>query len=122
MVLILIGFLALITPLTPGSWLIFIGLGMIGIRLLLAKRIKKWMFGQRGADPRYAKRRKEIEESKEKIMALFDVQKEITNDDVEKLLGVSHATATNYLDELEKMGSIAQHGVSGRGVFYTRNN
>ena len=30
--LILVGFLALVTPLTPGSWLIFVGLELIGIR------------------------------------------------------------------------------------------
>jgi len=29
--LIFIGFLALITPLTPGSWLIFVGLEFIGL-------------------------------------------------------------------------------------------
>ncbi len=33
-VLILLGLLALVTPLTPGSWLIFIGLELIGIRFM----------------------------------------------------------------------------------------
>jgi hypothetical protein len=33
--LIIIGFLALITPFTPGSWLIFVGLGLLGIELAL---------------------------------------------------------------------------------------
>jgi uncharacterized protein YqgC (DUF456 family) len=32
-ILIIIGFLALITPLTPGSWLIFVGLGLLGIQV-----------------------------------------------------------------------------------------
>lgn len=31
--LILLGILALLTPFTPGSWLIFVGLGMLGIRV-----------------------------------------------------------------------------------------
>jgi len=32
-VLIVIGVLALLTPFTPGSWLAFVGLGMLGIRI-----------------------------------------------------------------------------------------
>ena len=35
---IVVGFLALITPLTPGSWLILVGLELLGIRLLLRGR------------------------------------------------------------------------------------
>ncbi|TSC81755.1 MAG: Uncharacterized protein G01um101420_860 [Parcubacteria group bacterium Gr01-1014_20] len=41
-ILIALGFLALITPLTPGSWLIFVGLGFLGIRLTIWDRIKSW--------------------------------------------------------------------------------
>jgi len=43
----------------------------------------------------------------------------ITNNDVEKLLGVSDATATRYLDKLEKEGKIWQEGKTGRFVYYT---
>ena len=43
----------------------------------------------------------------------------IQNNDVEKLAGVSNATAERYLDELEKEGKLTQHGVIGQGVFYT---
>ncbi|HWQ99665.1 MAG TPA: hypothetical protein VN397_02345 [Candidatus Methylomirabilis sp.] len=32
--LILLGLLALVTPLTPGSWLVFIGLELVGIRFM----------------------------------------------------------------------------------------
>jgi peptide-methionine (S)-S-oxide reductase len=45
-VLVFVGLLALITPLTPGSWLIFVGLELLGIDLLLWDRIKKW-FGKK---------------------------------------------------------------------------
>ncbi len=38
--LILIGFFALITPFTPGSWLIFIGLGMFGLNIVFWNKIK----------------------------------------------------------------------------------
>jgi uncharacterized protein YqgC (DUF456 family) len=35
---IIVGFLALITPLTPGSWLILVGFELLGIRMLLRGR------------------------------------------------------------------------------------
>ena len=44
--LIVIGLLALITPLTPGSWLIIVGLEVFGIRLAAAEKIKAW-FGKK---------------------------------------------------------------------------
>lgn len=40
-VLIVYGLLALATPFTPGSWLIFIGLELIGIRLVWKEKIQK---------------------------------------------------------------------------------
>ncbi len=61
-------------------------------------------------------------EAKDKILKLFSAKTEITNDDVQKLLGVSDATATNYLDELEQEGIITQIGKEGRGVKYTKKN
>ncbi|MDD5068759.1 MAG: PGPGW domain-containing protein [Candidatus Pacebacteria bacterium] len=42
-ILIIVGLLALFTPLTPGSWLIPIGLELIGIDLLFYKKIKEWL-------------------------------------------------------------------------------
>ena len=59
------------------------------------------------------------EQAKQKILALFQQQDQITNNDVENLLGVSDATATNYLDELEQEGLLIQKGKTGRNVFYT---
>lgn len=38
-ILILIGLAALITPLTPGSWLIIIGMELLGARILLSDRL-----------------------------------------------------------------------------------
>ena len=55
-----------------------------------------------------------------KVMTLFVKQTEITNDEVEKLLHVSDATATQYLAELEKRGKIQQVGTTGRGVKYIK--
>jgi hypothetical protein len=55
-----------------------------------------------------------------KIMPLFVKKNSITNDDVEKLLHVSDATATRYLSELEKQGKITQTGKTGHAVTYTK--
>jgi hypothetical protein len=41
-ILIGIGLLALVTPFTPGSWLIFVGLGFLGFRILFLDKIKAW--------------------------------------------------------------------------------
>lgn len=60
------------------------------------------------------------EENKEKILLVLgnSNEKKIQNNDVEKLLGVSDATAERYLDELEKEGKLIQRGKAGQGVFY----
>lgn len=55
----------------------------------------------------------------EKIMNLYLKKQSINNDDVEKLLHVSDATATRYLDQLEREGKIQKQG-SGKYVSYSR--
>lgn len=64
--------------------------------------------------------RERKQKSLEKIIDLFGKTDQIKNNDVEDLLDVSDATATNYLDELQRQGRIIQHGESGRGVYYTK--
>jgi uncharacterized protein YqgC (DUF456 family) len=40
---LILGFLALVTPLTPGAWLMFIGLELLGLNFLIPKPIRdKW--------------------------------------------------------------------------------
>ena len=56
----------------------------------------------------------------DRIMTLFLKQSKITNDEVEKLLRVSDATASRYLSQLEKEEKITQHGKTGAGVSYSR--
>lgn len=41
-----LGLLALVTPLTPGSWLVFVGLEFIGIRLALWHKLVDWWQGR----------------------------------------------------------------------------
>ncbi|MFC1730654.1 winged helix-turn-helix domain-containing protein [candidate division KSB1 bacterium] len=43
----------------------------------------------------------------------------LTNDEAQKLLGVSDSTITTYFDELEEEGEVVQVGETGRGVYYT---
>jgi len=43
---------------------------------------------------------------------------EISNNDVEKALGVSDATAERYLNDLERRGHLVQVGRAGRNVMY----
>jgi predicted HTH transcriptional regulator len=87
-------------------------IAVIGIIIgyLLARRQKEGLiFGQ-------AKRK---QENKQKILDFLQENRKIQNNDVEKLSGVSNATAERYLNELEKAGKITQHGKIGQNVFYT---
>ncbi len=56
----------------------------------------------------------------EKIMSALSKKNKITNDEVEKLLHVSDATATRYLSALVKQRKIKQIGTTGKAVEYTR--
>jgi len=48
-VFVVLGFLALITPLSPGSWLIPIGLELLGLRFLLENRLRRWAASRPGS-------------------------------------------------------------------------
>jgi DeoR/GlpR family transcriptional regulator of sugar metabolism len=54
----------------------------------------------------------------DKILVLLNEKKNIGNDDVEKLLHVSDATAARYLSQLEREGKILQVGKTGAAVRY----
>ncbi len=58
------------------------------------------------------------QENKDRVLAFVRKNAKVKNGDVEKMLGVSDATAERYLDELEKEGKLTQHGVIGQNVFY----
>lgn len=57
---------------------------------------------------------------RDKIMQALITKSKITNDEVEKLLHVSDATATRYLSALEKEGKIKQVGKTGKAVVYSK--
>jgi len=99
---------------------------MTYIYLIIAGAIGIWLgykFAPRKAkNPEEAKEPTQFEtkkENKEKILQFFKGKEKVVNNDIEKLLGVSDATATRYLDELEKEGKITQHGETGQSVFYS---
>lgn len=56
----------------------------------------------------------------EKILTALQKKNHITNDEVEKLLHVSDATATRYLEALVKQGKIKKIGTTGKAVTYTK--
>ena len=56
----------------------------------------------------------------DKILAELTKKGSVTNDQVEKLLHVSDATATRYLAQLEKEGKIQQIGKTGKSVKYQK--
>lgn len=43
LVLVFLGLFALFTPMTPGSWLIFIGLELAGLKFILNHRLVIWL-------------------------------------------------------------------------------
>ncbi|OGG93136.1 hypothetical protein A2609_02540 [Candidatus Kaiserbacteria bacterium RIFOXYD1_FULL_47_14] len=57
---------------------------------------------------------------RDKIMEALSKKNKITNDEVEKLLYISDATATRYLSVLVKEGKIQKVGTAGSGVAYTK--
>ena len=48
------------------------------------------------------KQRREKEQDKRAILGILETQTPLTNNHIEQLLGISDATATRYLEELEK--------------------
>jgi len=76
-------------------------------------------FARRGGGGLVTEQSKKKIENKGKILEFMREKERVTNNDIEKLLVVSDATSTRYLDELEKEGKIEQHGTTGKSVFYT---
>jgi|SRR3989344_3617234 len=95
------------------NYLVLIVVAIVGIALgmYIARRNAKSGFIE--------KQMEQKTENKQKILEFIQTNGKIQNNDVEKLVAVSNATAERYLDELEKEGKLTQHGIIGQGVFYT---
>src|SRR3989338_8640963 len=91
--------------------LIIVAVAGIALGMYLARRKTNAGF--------IAKQMEQKSENKQKILTFVQTNGKIQNNDVEKLTGVSNATAERYLDELEKEGKLTQQGTIGQNVFYT---
>jgi predicted HTH transcriptional regulator len=60
------------------------------------------------------------DEDRKKILDLAKKQEKLTNNDIEKVLGVSDSTAQRYAQKLVQSGELRQHGKTGRNVYYTK--
>mgnify|MGYP003395033847 CR=1 FL=1 len=67
-----------------------------------------------------AAKQERVRKKLENIIELLNTKGKVTNDEIEKLLHVSDATATRYLSQLEKEGKIKQEGRTGKSVSYSR--
>ena len=91
--------------------LIIVALAGIALGMYIARR--------KANDGFIARQMEQKTENKQKILSFVQEHGKIQNNDAEKLVGVSNATAERYLDELEKEGKLTQHGSIGQGVFYS---
>ncbi len=71
-----------------------------------------------GLDERNKAIQNEKDSKKKQILELLAKQDNITNNDAQKTLKISDATATRYLDELEAEGKIQAVGDSAREIKY----
>ncbi len=94
------------------NYFIFIIVALAGIALGM-------YLARRGKGDLISEQAEKKTENKKKILEFAQANGKIQNNDVEKLVGVSNATAERYLDELEKEERVTQHGTIGQGVFYT---
>ena len=68
-----------------------------------------------------SKQTEEREQNKQAILDLMESGNQpLTNEHLRQMSGVSEATATRYLDELEKEGKVKQVGKTGAHVFYEK--
>jgi predicted HTH transcriptional regulator len=105
------------------NYIIYIFIGTVGI--LIGMSLAKNRTAKSGSQISSAREKaseaiqERNAERKNKILDLAKQKGKIANNDVEEMLGVSDATARNYLDDLEKDGKLKQIGHDGRGVHYT---
>ena len=92
--------------------LILVGLGGVWLGRKLALRKTESRFQVVNQE-----RQEQKEEAKKKILEFIRQNGRAKNDDIERMLGVSDATATRYLEELVTEGKIVQKGETSQ-IFY----
>ena len=92
--------------------IIFIVVAVLGIA------IGAYFGSRKNVNSLIALQAKEKAKNKEKVLKFFRKNEKVKNNDIESLLDVSDATATRYLDELEREGKVLQVGTTGHAVYY----
>lgn len=92
------------------KWLLILVIGII-LGLIFSRR-RRSSFNAEQSETK--------ENNKRKVIELLNTKHQITNDEIQNHLGVSDASATRYLDELEKEGKIRQVGSTGKHVYYEK--
>ncbi len=95
---------------------IFIIIILVVLIFILGLKIKNKSINR--FNPINLLRKQNKEKAKNKIMHHINEIGEITNNQVQIILKISDATATRYLEELEKESKIKQVGQTGRNVKY----
>ena len=103
-----------------GSIAVFIFGALIGA--LIASFVIRFMKDKRvvekKTDPVYYDLYSKKKINLTKIIEYLEKNKRATNNELEKLLGVSNTSIKRYLDELEKEDLIEQKGKTGKYVYY----
>ena len=99
------------------NFIILIAVGVFGVWIgsYLSKKQKQRRL--RGLEKFNQTRNQHKEKAKKRILGLIKEKERVTNDDVQNLLKVSDATATRYLDSLEKENKIIQKGETSQ-IYY----
>ncbi len=97
--------------------LIFLAGVVVGVAGVL---IWQWVVAERKKETVTQRQKREKEEDKARILGIFEIDPQLTNEKVEQYFGIPESTATRYLDELEKEGKVRQVGETGRDVYYER--
>ena len=87
---------------------------LVWLRILMRKKLDTDLEGNPLLPEAIAKRRENLN----KILEMANNLTRLTNDDVQKALGVSDATATRYLTYLTDLGKLVMVGERGQRVYY----
>jgi len=98
------------------NYIALIIVGVVGIALGVWFAWRCWGRGVGGG--LIAEQGERKAENKGKILEFLRENGKVVNNDIEKLLGVSDATVTRYMSELEKEGKVRQIGKTGVAVYY----
>jgi len=76
--------------------------------------------GKKNSQKNIYRTSEKAEKLRELAKIIAETDQKITNDFVQDRLNISDATATRYLDELEKEGLIKQIGDTGKHTYYKK--